>query len=257
MKTARFMTFTALVAAPLFASCHSDYKKRNEDLSNQVHQYEVDLNQAKAERDEARNREENLQRQLVAAKDEARIARDGSVQPAGVRTPEAEVVKANPGVAAEGSERKVASAEETRAIAKKLSGALASSKAVVETKDGHVRVVLPSSASFAAGSADLDAQGKKTVKEIARAILKDLPADARLTIVGHTDSDPVKKAKSKFADNKALSLARAREVMNELKSAGIGAKRMSAEGVGDSQPVAAGAGRTDKAKNRRVEIVIE
>jgi chemotaxis protein MotB len=246
------IAMASIVAIPFLASCHSDCKKRNEDLANQVHQYEVEMNQVKAERDESRNREENLQRQVVAARDEARIARDS----ASAKSATPQVVAEN-AVATPKKQDAAPSADDARTVAKKLNAALASSKAVVDVKDGKVRVTMPLGDSFASGSADLTANGKKFIHEVAKAILKDVPAESKITIVGHTDSDPVKKSKSKYADNKALSLARAKEVVGEMKSAGISAKRMAAEGMGETQPIAAGAGKQEKAKNRRVEILID
>lgn len=252
MTTFRMIAIASLVAIPFLPSCHSDCTKRNEDLSNQVHQYEVELNQVKAERDESRNREDNLSRQAVAARDEARIVREN----ANAKMTAAPAVTNEP-VAANVKETKQAPVDNSKAIAKKLNSALAATKAVVDTKDGKVRVTLPLGEAFASGSADLNAAGKTFIGEVAKAITKDIPADAQITIVGHTDSDPVKKAKAKYPDNKALSLARAKEVMAELKSAGIASKRMTAEGLGETQPIAAGAGNKEKAKNRRVEILID
>ncbi|MFN0207530.1 MAG: flagellar motor protein MotB [Planctomycetota bacterium] len=251
MTTYRMIAIGSLVAIAFLASCHSDCTKRNEDLSNQVHQYEVELNQVKAERDESRNREDNLSRQATAARDEAKIAREN----ANAKMTAAPVVTND--AAANAKEVKPTPADNSKALAKKLNSSLAATKAVVDTKDSKVRVVLPLGEAFASGSADLNTAGKTFCAEVAKAIIKDIPADAQITIIGHTDSDPVKKAKAKYPDNKALSLARAKEVMAEFKSAGIGSKRMTAEGLGETQPIAAGAGSKEKAKNRRVEILID
>ncbi|MBI3819133.1 MAG: OmpA family protein [Planctomycetes bacterium] len=255
MTSMKLFAFATLVAAPLFASCHADCKKRNDDLANQVHQTEVELNQAKAERDEARNREENIQRQLAGARDEARVARENAAAQAKVVEP---VVAKNEKVDAKNAATtKNAEPAETRELVKKLSHALASSKVTVQEKDGKAHLIVPLGESFNPGSAELNANGKKFVKEVAAALKKDTPAEVHLTIVGYTDSDPIKKAKAKYADNKALSLARAKEVMTEFKAAGISSKRMSAEGMGESDPIAAGTSKVEKAKNRRVEIVID
>lgn len=259
MTSRRLITIAALLAAAFFPSCNSDLKRRNEDLANQVHQNEVELNQAKAERDEARNREENLQRQVAAARDEARIAKENATvvqtqaQDAMAKNEKTEKTEKVTPVEAKNVNR----AEDQKAMAKKLTSSLAARKIAVDaTKDGKVRLVLPLGDSFNSGSAELNADGKKLVKDVAASILKDVSADAHLTIVGHTDSDPIKKSKAKYSDNKALSLARAKEVMAELKSFGVSQKRMSAEGLGETQPVAA-SGKPDKAKDRRVEILID
>ncbi len=77
---------------------------------------------------------------------------------------------------------------------------------------------------------------------------------SRVTVEGHTDSDPIKK--SKWDSNEALSLARAEEVKKLLRQAGVGDNRVSAVGMGARQPVAKGATDRAKAQNRRVEIYI-
>ena len=77
---------------------------------------------------------------------------------------------------------------------------------------------------------------------------------SRVTVEGHTDSDPIKK--SKWDSNEALSLARAEEVKKLLRQAGVGDNRISAVGMGARQSVARGSTERAKAQNRRVEIFI-
>jgi len=90
------------------------------------------------------------------------------------------------------------------------------------------------------------------------AVLKEFP-DLKLEIQGHTDDQPIKKG-GKFADNVALSQARADTVKAYFVSKGIDEARLSAKGYGDSQPVTdpkdlKGAKLTTaRAKNRRVEF---
>lgn len=76
-------------------------------------------------------------------------------------------------------------------------------------------------------------------------------SNAFITIQGHTDSS------GNPAKNKALSLERAKAVMNMLISDyGIAATRVSAVGFGSSQPVADNTTVEGKAKNRRVIAVL-
>ncbi|MDW8295335.1 MAG: OmpA family protein [Raineya sp.] len=64
-------------------------------------------------------------------------------------------------------------------------------------------------------------------------ILKSKP-DTYMLIEGHTDN--VKPQKSPFPDNKALSEARAKFVMDYMISKGIAATRLKAVGYGDTKP---------------------
>jgi len=87
-----------------------------------------------------------------------------------------------------------------------------------------------------------------TLKGIAD-ILTENP-DVKVKIVGHTDSDGAD------ATNLDLSKRRGGAVKAELvKSFGIDASRLEADGMGETQPVAANDTPSNKALNRRVELI--
>jgi type VI secretion system protein ImpK len=78
---------------------------------------------------------------------------------------------------------------------------------------------------------------------------------ATVSVVGHTDSDPIKK--SGWESNDALSLARAQRVAQVLSDNGVDKNRISIDGQGFRSPLIANErGPSDKARNRRVEIMI-
>jgi outer membrane protein OmpA-like peptidoglycan-associated protein len=94
-------------------------------------------------------------------------------------------------------------------------------------------------------------------------VLTEYPA-LKMEIHGHTD-DQVLLPGSPFADNQALSEARAESVKEYMVKKGIAADRITTKGFGDSQPLAQVAGPDGKklkgaalenarAKNRRVEF---
>lgn len=92
------------------------------------------------------------------------------------------------------------------------------------------------------------AESYGSLKEIA-AILSE-NADVKIRIVGHTDADGAD------ATNLDLSKRRAAAVKNELvKTFGIDASRMTTDGKGEAQPVAANDNPSNKALNRRVEFI--
>jgi type VI secretion system protein ImpK len=74
-------------------------------------------------------------------------------------------------------------------------------------------------------------------------------------VEGHADSDRV--ASVTFPDNFALSKARAETVARIVRGKLGDPSRVSAEGFGDSQPIASNATAAGKALNRRVEIVLQ
>lgn len=87
-----------------------------------------------------------------------------------------------------------------------------------------------------------------TLKEIAT-VLNENPG-VTIKIEGHTDSDGADDT------NLDLSKRRAVSVKNELvKSFGIDAGRIETDGKGESQPIAPNTTSSNKALNRRVEII--
>ena len=76
---------------------------------------------------------------------------------------------------------------------------------------------------------------------------------ALITIEGHTDSDPIRHAKSRGVRNNVhLSALRAAAVANRLINAGVSESKVVVMGIGHRRPAHA----TDKSRNRRVEMRI-
>lgn len=107
---------------------------------------------------------------------------------------------------------------------------------------------------FGAGKAELTKDGAAKLKEIAAQIKKTFP-NATIRVVGHTDSDPIRKTKNLWDDNLDLSCNRAMDVTRELVKMGVGASHIETIGMGDTQPEVANTNAANKAKNRRVEII--
>jgi len=111
--------------------------------------------------------------------------------------------------------------------------------------------------TFKTNSADLAGASAKTLDK-AVAVLAEFK-DIKLEIQGHTDDVPLKNNK-KFADNTALSQARADTVKAYFVKKGIEEGRVVAKGYGETSPVEAPAGlqagklTAARAKNRRVEF---
>src|SRR6185436_18885216 len=87
--------------------------------------------------------------------------------------------------------------------------------------------------NFQVNSATLLATSNKTL-DAAVAVLKEYP-DLKLEIGGHTDDQPIAKG-GKFADNKALSQARADSVKAYFIQKGIEEPRLTAVGYGETVP---------------------
>ena len=122
-------------------------------------------------------------------------------------------------------------------------------------RDGRMVISIPQELTFGAGKADLSSGGQKALKAVAKT-LKEKYEGGEYWIEGHTDNDPI--SKSKFATNRDLSLARAMAVLHYLvNDGGIADGQCVVAGWGPYRPVAANSSSANKAKNRRVEIVVE
>ncbi|MCU0726735.1 MAG: OmpA family protein [Planctomycetes bacterium] len=122
------------------------------------------------------------------------------------------------------------------------------------TPDGNIEITLNSDITFSSGSRNLTTEGKRILDSVA-AELKGEFAENSIRVIGHTDSDPIKK--SGFADNWELGAERALEVTRYFASKhAIEPARLVAASRGETSPVADNASKDGKRKNRRVEIVV-
>lgn len=121
-------------------------------------------------------------------------------------------------------------------------------------RDGNMVLSIPASITFASGKAELSSDGKAALKKVGTTLQREYP-EAHFSVEGHTDADPIKK--SGFGSNRDLSVARAMAVLRFLvEDCGVSDERCIVAGHGQYDPVAANQKDGDKAKNRRVEIVV-
>ena len=100
---------------------------------------------------------------------------------------------------------------------------------------------------FDTGKATLRPESEAVLAQVA-SLLNDEP-DWKMKIEGHADSTGTKPA------NQALSQQRAAAVVAWLVKDGIAASRLTAVGMGDTNPVADNSTDAGRARNRRVELV--
>ena len=105
-----------------------------------------------------------------------------------------------------------------------------------------------SSIRFQTGSASIDSGSDELLGRLAE-LAQSCPG--KLSIQGHTDSQ------GDAENNQALSLARAKAVLDALATRGIEADRIAAAGYGESRPIADNSTSAGRAKNRRIAITID
>lgn len=136
---------------------------------------------------------------------------------------------------------------ETQAMEQKMVVVSASDISKSITANGKVAIY---GILFDTGKADVKPESKPSLEQIA-AFLKAEPT-VKLHVVGHTDSV------GGFDSNLALSKRRADAVAAALvKDYGIAANRMVGNGVASLAPVASNSSDEGRAKNRRVELVLQ
>lgn len=147
-----------------------------------------------------------------------------------------------------------AQGEASEALRQKVQQALLGFKdkgLTVTEKDGKVYVSMEAKLLFASGSTQVDPNGKKALIDLAQAIENEVDMD--IIVEGHTDTDKISSS-SIPRDNWELSVLRATEVIKIMvANSHIKPAMLAASGRSEYHPVNA----SDKAKNRRIEIILQ
>jgi outer membrane protein OmpA-like peptidoglycan-associated protein len=122
------------------------------------------------------------------------------------------------------------------------------------------RLRFASDITFDSGSNAVKPEARTALTKLAAILSSDVAKRVHATIIGHTDTDAVKKATTiallkelgKTTNNMGLSIARAESVAEILKAGGVEAARIITQGMGETQPIPG----ASKDKNRRVEIFL-
>ena len=110
---------------------------------------------------------------------------------------------------------------------------------------------------FASGSDQVTKQRLALIKRIAAIIAIPEYDFHGIQVIGHTDNIPLRST-IRFADNFALSKARASTVMSLLKTYQPRlSNRISIQGKGDIEPLDTRSTKDARARNRRVEIILD
>ena len=135
--------------------------------------------------------------------------------------------------------------DENRQLLEKLQG----SQIVTQETERGIVINLPD-ILFEPGKADLTADARTTVKQIAD-ILNHKAKGRGVLVEGHTDSVGSEEANQKLSEDRARSIAR------DLVESGVSEEQLVIAGYGESHPIAPNDTPAGRAKNRRVEIIIQ
>jgi chemotaxis protein MotB len=124
----------------------------------------------------------------------------------------------------------------------------------VDIRNGKVYVSLTDKLLFPSGSIVIDERGKAALKQLAVVMNKE--ADINMAVEGHTDDKRIRNL-GQIKDNWDLSVLRATSVTRYLTEVEkIDAKRLTATGKSEYQPIDAADTDEARTKNRRIEIVL-
>lgn len=134
------------------------------------------------------------------------------------------------------------------ALAKEIEQGLLS----IESEEKKIIIRIQEKGSFASGVADLKIGFYKVMNRISEAVAA-IPG--KVIVAGHTDNVPI--ATRRFRSNWELSSARAVTVVHALlRNPDVETARILIEGRADTDPLAANDTPENRAKNRRVELML-
>lgn len=120
----------------------------------------------------------------------------------------------------------------------------------VEYKNGKIYVSMEAKLLFASGSTVVEANGKNAIIQLSKVLESE--KDLEIIVEGHTDTDKLNSA-AHPKNNWELSVLRSTAVIEIMTgNSKINPSQLMAGGRGEYHPVDA----KDKAKNRRIEIII-
>lgn len=120
--------------------------------------------------------------------------------------------------------------------------------AKVIREDGEI--VILESVRFKTGSAEVEPESYSILNQVAL-VIKANPDIKRVRVEGHTDSTGSRER------NIELSKERAQAVREHLIRRGVSPRRLTSEGYGPDKPKVRGDDEASRAKNRRVDFVLE
>jgi chemotaxis protein MotB len=123
----------------------------------------------------------------------------------------------------------------------------------IEREKTKIIIRIQEKGSFPSGRATLNPGFFEVISKITAVIAK---TPGKIIVAGHTDNVPISTAR--FRSNWELSSARAVTVVHAmLSNAALDEERFLIQGYADSKPLVPNDSKENRAKNRRVELVIQ
>ena len=220
MRSTKILAFPALALCAALVGCNDSQKAANSDLLQQ----NDDLVKQLAQKDDSLNAMGEQLARLQQVNDTLEQQLADCTKQAGAPAPAAETV--------------------TVTDVRDFQG-IDGVEATVHGDDVHLTI--SNSLLFDSGKTSLKDGAKRSLDRIAAAI-KEKYGDREVMVVGHTDTDPIKRAA--FASNYHLGFERAYAVRGYLDRKGVTGAHMGLVSFGPDRPEAS------KDRSRRVEVIV-
>jgi chemotaxis protein MotB len=137
-----------------------------------------------------------------------------------------------------------------------LSAQVAADKAQICRLAGAIKYTVNSDQLYPSGGFQMSERGKQIIATMAAKLAPT--QQNKILVAGYTDNAPVGPALQRegITSNQILSQKRAENVMEFLISQGVKPDLITAQGFGDSGPVASNDTPKGRAQNRRVELSV-
>jgi chemotaxis protein MotB len=124
----------------------------------------------------------------------------------------------------------------------------------VEKKDNQIIVRLASQGSFISGSADLQRSFEGILNKVGGSLAK---TQGKVRVEGHTDNVPVAFSR-RFNSNWDLSAARSAAVADYfINNSGLAQENITVAGFADTKPIDTNSTVDGRARNRRIEVIVD
>jgi chemotaxis protein MotB len=127
-------------------------------------------------------------------------------------------------------------------------------KAQITRLQGAIKYTVNSDLLFPSGGWQMSDRGKQIIANMAAKLAPT--QQNKILVTGYTDNAPIgpELQRQGITSNQVLSQKRAENVMQFLVSQGLKPNLVSAQGLGDTNPVASNDSVKGRAQNRRVEL---
>jgi chemotaxis protein MotB len=135
-----------------------------------------------------------------------------------------------------------------------LTTQVADDKAQICRLQGAIKYTVNSDLLFPSGGWEMSDRGKQIIAGFAAKLAPT--QQNKILVSGYTDNAPIGRALQRqgITSNQILSQKRAENVMAYIISQGVKPDLISAQGFGDSNPIASNDTAQGRAQNRRVEL---